>query len=1064
MRTSVRHSLVVLVALAGATGCHDTPPPTPDGPIAGAGDAGTDAVFVVDQDGDGVPDVDDCAPADATRQVLLEDGGCVADDLDDDDDGVQDLADCAPRDPARQLALLSGLCVADDGDADDDLIPDAQDCAPLDVERQILLLDGSCTADDADDDDDGVADAADCAPVDPLHQLTLVDGTCVADDDDDDDDGALDATDCAPLDPAVSVALSSGVCSADDEDDDDDGIGDVADCAPLDGTRWLVLTTGVCVADDDDDDEDGVEDVLDCAALDPTRSLLLLNGTCVANDGDDDNDGTGDALDCAPLDATLEITLATGGCVVDDADDDNDGVSDGADCAPTDATRQVTLLSGGCEADDDDDDNDGVSDATDCAPRHALLQVVLTTGTCVADDSDDDNDGSPDGTDCSPFDPAYLVGGCNVGDWLDRPCGASVGQCTTGTEERVCAANCWWGPWEECSATVAPAVETCGNGVDEDCDGAVDEGCACAPVAVGDAGSFWVPGPVWKMQADPTRCLLYALVTGDPAQIVVIDTSAKAEIARIDLAGPSLDFDIASDGSRLVAAHGALHKLSVIEPPVWSAVEYALPQTGADDVEVASTGLIYTHAVTDIRVVDLAAGSNDRLLGGLYFYGELELSADESSLFFGEEGTDNSKVKRYAVAPDGSVSLADSSPSHTTPFPEAALALSAAGDQVGYAGFLFDADDLQAIRGWAGTSIHGFDATGRFGVNGYGIFDAELVIPVGEFDAYSSRTALLPGDQEVWRWDLITEMLHYANVGEYLDPAFLGRHEWAPLPLDAYVFDALAVDPVRPWIYALDGARREVVIIDRATLAPLEAILVGTTGTDLALDAAGQYLYVGHEDTWGVARIDLDELEYAGWIPAHVRPIDIVALTPGRLAVTGTDQWQKTMLLDGFGGGILDFATSNYYSPALAASPDGLEVYVGERGTTCSTLAVLSHAGDNLVQLRKLTEVTSPTCPEIVYDRSVVTVPGTTDVFWGAARWHTADLSKVYDLADTIRGLTPDGALAFSETQVYAASTGTPLGLLSTSSLVQAVSPDGATLYVAGAAGLTAIDLTPFGP
>lgn len=63
-----------------------------------------------------------------------------------------------------------------------------------------------------------------------------------------------------------------------------------------------------------------------------------------------------------------------------------------------------------------------------------------------------------------------------------RPCyegttgTAGVGQCTDGIE------SCEVGSWGECEGQTVPDTETC-NGVDDDCDGDVDEGCDCLPGA-----------------------------------------------------------------------------------------------------------------------------------------------------------------------------------------------------------------------------------------------------------------------------------------------------------------------------------------------------------------------------------------------------------------------------------------------------------------------------------------------------------------------------------------------------------------------------------------------------
>jgi len=75
---------------------------------------------------------------------------------------------------------------------------------------------------------------------------------------------------------------------------------------------------------------------------------------------------------------------------------------------------------------------------------------------------DDDCDGGIDeGCSCTP-------------DGLSEMCGATeVGSCRFGS--RTCVA----GTWSSCSGVITPAIELCEGVDDEDCDGVVDNGCEC---------------------------------------------------------------------------------------------------------------------------------------------------------------------------------------------------------------------------------------------------------------------------------------------------------------------------------------------------------------------------------------------------------------------------------------------------------------------------------------------------------------------------------------------------------------------------------------------------------
>jgi len=61
-----------------------------------------------------------------------------------------------------------------------------------------------------------------------------------------------------------------------------------------------------------------------------------------------------------------------------------------------------------------------------------------------------------------------------VDEALSRSCGVTTGDCSGGAE------TCTDGSWGDCEGGVEPDDEACGGG-DEDCDGTIDEGCACTP-------------------------------------------------------------------------------------------------------------------------------------------------------------------------------------------------------------------------------------------------------------------------------------------------------------------------------------------------------------------------------------------------------------------------------------------------------------------------------------------------------------------------------------------------------------------------------------------------------
>ena len=116
----------------------------------------------------------------------------------------------------------------------------------------------------------------------------------------------------------------------------------------------------------------------------------------------------------------------------------------------------------------------------------------------------------------------------------------------------------------------------------------------------------------------------------------------------------------------------------------------------------------------------------------------------------------------------------------------------------------------------------------------------------------ASAAALRAGDQELSYYGA-PGRLYYVNMSDLIGGVALGVHEVDPGPLRDYSFAKLIHDPVRPRLYGVDTARAAVVVIDDASLQPTRAILVGSTPTDLSIDATGTTLFVGHA-TCGATR------------------------------------------------------------------------------------------------------------------------------------------------------------------------------------------------------------------
>ena len=147
-------------------------------------------------------------------------------------------------------------------------------------------------------------------------------------------------------------------------------------------------------------------------------------------------------------------------------DSDNDGVTDDIDtCADTPSGE--TVDENGCSDSQKDSDNDGVTDATDTCADTPSGETVDENG-CSDSQKDSDNDGVTDATDTCADTPS--------GETVDEN-GCSDSQKDLDEDGFIGSEDC-----DDTNDTINPnAIEVC-DGVDNNCDGVIDEqGCNNPP-------------------------------------------------------------------------------------------------------------------------------------------------------------------------------------------------------------------------------------------------------------------------------------------------------------------------------------------------------------------------------------------------------------------------------------------------------------------------------------------------------------------------------------------------------------------------------------------------------
>ena len=487
---------------------------------------------IVDADGDGAGACTDCDDNDPIRAPHLPElcngiddncNGLIDDGLDADGDGITVCAgDCDDTNPA-----IPGIEVCDllDNDCDgfvDGLDPDIPD-ADGDGDPQ-------CT-----DCDDGNPNRSSLLPEIPYDGIDNdCDGIDLSDVDGDGYDGGL-GPDCHDTDAAVHPAASEGP-GCDGIDDDCNGIVD---------DRLLCY----------DDDGDGfTEEQGDCddtnASISPAQIETpgnLVDDNCDGLIDQDDFDGDGfttSSGDCHDGDGTVfpgADELCDGldndcnGVVDDDMiciDMDGDGITSwGGDCDDTNPAARpggIEIADGidndcdgltdeGTELYDDDGDGycegfdldrDGVDECSDgstvgdCndgfASIHPGAPEIAGDGRDNNCDDysepgvpDSDGDGWADALDCAPLDATQFPGGPELPDGIDNNCDGIVdegtvvvdqdqdgfcqGQDINGDGAPDCTDGSLPGDCDDSTAATSPDAVEQADGQDNDCDGSVDE-------------------------------------------------------------------------------------------------------------------------------------------------------------------------------------------------------------------------------------------------------------------------------------------------------------------------------------------------------------------------------------------------------------------------------------------------------------------------------------------------------------------------------------------------------------------------------------------------------------
>jgi hypothetical protein len=570
----------------------------------------------------------------------------------------------------------------------------------------------------------------------------------------------------------------------------------------------------------------------------------------------------------------------------------------------------------------------------------------------------------------------------------------------------------------------------------------------CNAVAPGAPIAFDVTDSIGQLIADPSACLVYGFGAASASRIVVFDAAQKSVLTRVELGAEATGISLSPSGTFLVASLYGESAIAVVDKSNWT---ISLVNTVMAPISVAvdDRGLAYytSEAWFSLRRIDLTLGtaSDAEFSTGGNNLSKVALSPDGTRLYWADNRLSYIRLLDVTSATPPVLSQVSN-----VFWVSGARYVSPSQKHVYCDSHQFDASNVGRVKGSV-SGAYAEDSQARFVVTRDGILDAQTLTTLVSKPYDIQAAAFISADTELWTYDQLTAKITCTNVADLSAGKTLGLREGVASAIRDYEFSRLVADPVRPRLYGLDAKKRQVVSIDRATGTALRTVLVGSTPTELEIDASGSFLYVGHKDTFAIAQIDAESLSFVRFIETPRESFELVSLGSGRIASNDYAVLTKPILMDVASGAVLDTLSpsTGIYEGALFATADGNALFVGESGGTNNAhITRYDVSGGTFV--RGTSSDSGSGSGYSSPPRRVVGSPDGSSIYYDRYCLDGTNLqTQRYAVQDTILSVTPNGKLATSALQVYRVSDGTKLDTWTAYCAVQAVAPDSSAVYCA---------------
>lgn len=542
-----------------------------------------------------------------------------------------------------------------------------------------------------------------------------------------------------------------------------------------------------------------------------------------------------------------------------------------------------------------------------------------------------------------------------------------------------------------------------------------------------------------------SRCMLYA---ADPTgtEVFYIDLDRDTVAKTVSVGVQPTDLALSSDGAVLYVAVLGEQKVVALDAETGDTIgthPTARPPARITHGTERRVYYVEEEDFSAVHSINFLTDDEVQLTGVDYYEPDLESSADGTIVYVGESGRAPARLLKL----DGqspSLAVLDTygfEGGFTIPSPLRRLTLAEKAERVYFADRAFSTEDLQRVKGLVGEQALTTTPSGAILASADNIYDGLTHVRIVA-RPHPGTGALFSSDGKwLYEFNALGSLLHRTSVATMVGLYRLGATNVAPGSLAQRKFNQFLADPVRPFLYAIDALENQLVFIDRTTLLPVRAEIIGSTPTDMSISPDGDEMAVATFGATEVAVLDLTASEkvLTRVIEVPGNPFRVALGLGGRLVYVEQDQRADVALLDFALGNVLDTLDGVLFQVDVEFDATGEILFAGESSGPNAKLYRYDLAND------VFDEVAVSAAGYNYPARKVLFQSGR--VYFAQRVFDATTLAELGQFDDDIVLVTKDGRWAVSRQRIYDAATQSPVGGMPADSGLIAADPTQPVLY-----------------